>query len=330
MRARWFGTVLALGWAVTGLGLLTGATVTPALAKYPEQVIKVVVGFPPGGGGDLYARIIATALQKVLKNTVIVDNRPGAGGEIAAAVVARSRPDGYTLLLGMSGNIAVAPPLRGAKLPYKSPDDFVPIAMIAQMPFGLMAAKDSKFKTVQDVLTTAKSGNLSYASTGTGGSAHIGMEMFKQRSGADILHVPYRGSGPAITDLIGGRVDLFFAPYPPVIGQIMGAGPVRLIATTGTARHSDTPEVPTLKEMGVDLVLHQWYGLMVPAGTPPDVIDVLTQAMTKAMADPETIKAIDRDGASPGTLSGKDFDAFIVEDIARYRTAITSAGLQTE
>lgn len=327
MRAQDFRTAVAWGWAIAAVLLFSGATVTPALAKYPEQVVKLVVGFPPGGGGDTYGRIVASQLQKILGKPVIVENRTGAGGEIAAGVVAKSRPDGYTLLFGQSGNIAVAPPLRGAKLPYKSPDDFVAIAMVAQMSFGLMSAKGSKFKTVRDVLAAAKSERLSYASTGTGGSAHIGMEMFKLRAPAEVLHVPYRGSGPAITDLMGGRVELFFAPWPPVMGQIMESGPVFLIANSGAERHPTVPDVPTLKESGVNLVLYQWYGLFAPAGTPRDVVDVLTQAMTQTLADPEFKRAIERDGATPGNLIGDAFSAFILEDIERYRTVINASHL---
>ncbi len=318
---RHFGAAL-LAAAATSLGWTTAA------AAYPDQTVKLVVGFPPGGGGDLYGRAIAVALGKRLGQTVIVDNRPGAGGDIAADFVAHQKPDGYTLILAMSGNFGSAPAIRPT-LGYKVPDDFVPIAQLVETPFGLMVASASPIKTVKEFVDQAKGGQLTYASTGTGGAAQIVMEMVRQTAGLQILHVPYKGSGPALTDLYGGQVSSFFAPYTPLMGQING-GRLRLLAVSSAKRVPALPDVPTLKESGIDVVMTQWYGLAAPAGTPKPVIDTLTRAVGEALKDPELLKVYRADGASDSTLTGAAFRDFIVRDIAHYRQAVERGGLKAE
>lgn len=311
----------ALASALLSLGAL-------AHAAYPEQPIKLVVGFPPGGGGDLYGRAIAQALSKHIGQTVIVDNKAGAGGNIAAESVARAKPDGYTLILAMSGNMGSGPAIRPT-LPYKVPEDFVPIAQLVQTPFGLMVAGTSAIKTVQDYVAAAKGGKLTYASTGTGGASQIVMEMVRQQAGLDILHIPYKGSGPALTDLIGGQVDSFFAPYTPLMGQI-NSGKLRLLAVSSAARVPGLPQVPTLKEAGIQVVMTQWYGLAAPAGTPKPVIDALGRAVKLAMQDPELLKVYRADGAQEGLLYGDEFRDFIVRDIGNYRRAVERGNLKAE
>ncbi|MDR5815431.1 MULTISPECIES: tripartite tricarboxylate transporter substrate binding protein [unclassified Caballeronia] len=294
--------------------------------SYPTQTIRLVVGFPPGGGGDLYGRALAAALAPILHQTVIVDNRPGAGGIIAAETVAHAKPDGYTLLLAMSGNLATAPAIR-KRLPYKVPESFAPIALVAEAPQGLMVSAKSKYHTLADFISAAKGGKLSYASTGTGSAAQLGMEMFKQAAGVDVLHVPYKGSGPAINDLISGRVDAFFATYPPLAGQIKG-GQLRLLASTAEKRNAQMPDVPTMKEAGVNMTLTQWYGLAAPAGTPAPVVAKLEQATMQALAAPTVKELFDREGVVPGTLTGDAFSKYIVEDIGRYRQTVQKGHMQ--
>lgn len=306
----------------------TWALAAPAQAAYPEQPIRLVVGFPPGGGGDLYGRTIAAALGRHIGQAVIVDNKPGAGGNIAAETVARAKPDGYTLILAMSGNMGSAPAIRPS-LPYKVPEDFVPIAQLVETPFGLMVGSNSKIRTVQEYVAAAKGGKLTYASTGTGGAAQIVMEMVKQQGGLDILHVPYKGSGPALTDLYGGQVDSFFAPYTPLMGQING-GKLRLLAVSSGKRVPALPQVPTLKESGIDVVMTQWYGLAAPAGTPREVIDTLSRAVKAAMQDAELLKVYRADGAQESSLAGPAFRDFIVKDIANYRHAVERGNLKAE
>jgi len=324
MRTRDFLRRAAALAATAGLLGLAGV----AHAAYPEQPIKLVVGFPPGGGGDLYGRTIAMALGKHIGQTVIVDNKAGAGGNIAAETVARAKPDGYTLILAMSGNFGSTVPLR-PNLPYKVPEDFVPIAQLVETPFGLMVGSNSKIRTVQEYVEAARGGKLTYASTGTGGAAQIVMEMVKQQADLNILHIPYKGSGPALNDLFGGQVDSFFAPYTPLMGQING-GKVRLLAVSSARRVAALPQVPTLKESGIDVVMTQWYGLAAPAGTPKEVVDTIAHAVKLAMQDPELLKVYRADGAQESALTGNAFRDFIVKDIANYRRAVERGGLKAE
>jgi len=304
----------------TAAGLL-GAAAAPVWARYSDQPVKLLVGFPPGGGGDLYGRLIANALQKSLKQTVVVDNRPGAGGNIAADQVAKAPPDGLTLILAMSGNFAVTPALRPAAVPYKVPDDFAPIGLILEAPHGLFVAANSRFKTLQDLVAEARGGKLSFASTGAGGAAHIGMEMIKQRAGLNILHVPYKGSGPAINDLLGGQVDMFFATASPVMGQV-NQGAVRLLALTGDKRSPAAPGVPTFKESGIDVVVTQWYGLAAPKGTPPAILKTLSEHLSQALTTPEVRDTIRRDAAIERDVPGEAFTRYILDDMARYRSGV--------
>ncbi|MDQ0586192.1 tripartite tricarboxylate transporter substrate binding protein [Variovorax paradoxus] len=309
--------------AVAGAGLLALAA-PAAQAAYPEQPVKLVVGFPPGGGGDLYGRLIANAMGRTLGQTVVVDNRAGAGGNIAADIVAKAKPDGYTILLAMSGNLAVSPAMKPQSLAYKVPEDFTAIGLILEAPHGLFVSQGSRFKTARELLDAAKTQKLSFASTGTGGAAHIGMEMVKQKAGVEMLHVPYKGSGPAITDMMGGQVDSFFATASPLVGQVR-QGQLRLLAITGEKRNPAIPEVPTFKELGVNVPVTQWYGLVAPAGTPPAVVKLLSEHLSRALATPEVRDAIRKDAATEHNLSMERFRSFIVDDIARYKAAITPA-----
>ncbi|CAB3637070.1 Bug family tripartite tricarboxylate transporter substrate binding protein [Achromobacter dolens] len=305
--------------ATLGLAALVGGQ---AQAAFPERPITLVVGFPPGGGGDLYGRLIATAMGKTLGQTVIVENRPGAGGNIAAGLVAKAAPDGYTILLAMSGNLAVSPALKPQSLPYKVPDDFAPIGLILEAPHGLFVATPSRFKTAREVIDAAKQRELTFASTGTGGAAHIGMETIKELGHLKLLHVPYKGSGPAITDMLGGQIDMFFATASPLVPQVQ-QGQLRVLALTGRQRSPILPEVPTFKELGIDMTMTQWYGLAAPAGTPPAVVKTLSEHLSRALADPAVQNTIRKDAAMERDLPMDQFKQYIVEDIANYRKAAT-------
>ncbi|MDP1685983.1 tripartite tricarboxylate transporter substrate binding protein [Hydrogenophaga sp.] len=314
-------TALALT-VLLGLG-----AAAPAFAAYPDQPIKLVIGFPPGGGGDLYGRLIANELSKSMGQTIVVDNRTGAGGNIAADLVAKAKPDGYTLLLAMSGNLAVAPATRPQSIPYKVPEDFAPIGMILEAPHGLFVAQGSRFKTARELLDAAKTQKLSFASTGAGAAAHMGMEMVVKEAGIQMLHVPYRGSGPAITDMLGGQVDSFFATASPLVNQVR-QGQIRLLAITGDKRNPAIPEVPTFKELGVNVPVTQWYGLAAPAGTPEAVVKHLSEHLSRVLAIPEVRDTIRRDAATERNLPTDAFRSFILEDIARYKSALTPALLK--
>jgi tripartite-type tricarboxylate transporter receptor subunit TctC len=307
--------------------LLGLGAVAPAFAAYPDQPIKLVIGFPPGGGGDLYGRLIANALSKSLGQTIVADNRAGAGGNIAADLVAKAKPDGYTLLLAMSGNLAVAPATRPQSIPYKVPDDFAPIGMILEAPHGLFVAHGSRFKTARELLDAARTQKLSFASTGAGAAAHMGMEMVVKEAGVEMLHVAYRGSGPAITDMLGGQVDSFFATASPLVNQVR-QGQLRLLAITGDKRNPAIPDVPTFKELGVNVPVTQWYGLVAPAGTPEAIVKQLSEHLSRVLAAPEVRDTIRRDAATERNLPTDGFRTFILEDIARYKSALTPALLK--
>jgi tripartite-type tricarboxylate transporter receptor subunit TctC len=306
------------------VGLVSAATA----ADYPEQPIRLLIGFPPGGGGDLYGRTIANELGKHIGKPIVVENKPGAGGNIAAELMTQAKPDGYTLLLAMSGYLGSAPAIR-KNLPYKVPDDFVFISQLVETPYGLVVSGDSKIKTIQDYVTTAKGGKLSYASTGTGGAAQIVMEMVKQQGGLDILHVPYKGSGPVMTDLMGGLVDSFFAPYTPLMGAING-GKLRLLAVSSEKRVPGLPNVPTLKESGIDVMMTQWYGLAAPKGTPKPIVDKIAQAVKQAIQTPEVLRVYRADGARESSLTGDAFRDFVLKDIANYKRGVERGNLKTE
>lgn len=298
------------------------ASLAVAHAAYPEQPIKLVVGFPPGGGGDLYGRMIATELAKTVGQPVVVDNRAGANGNIAADAVARARPDGYTLLLALAGNISVAPVVKPQTIGYKVPDSFAPIGLMLEAPHGMFVAKNSRFANARDFFTAAKTEKLSCASTGAGGASHMALEMAKQATQTTVLHVPYKGSGPALTDLLGGQIDCFFAPASALVGAVR-QGQLRLLAISGGQRSPAIAEVPTFNELGIPVPITQWYGLLAPAGTPDKVIDHLSEHLSRALKQPEVIATIQKDAAMEKDLPRARFRDFIVRDMAQYRRILT-------
>lgn len=308
--------------AATTAALLAALGALPAQAAFPEGPIKLVVGFPPGGGGDTYGRLLAEHMGRSMGKTIVVDNKPGAGGNLAADAVAKAKPDGYTLLLAMSGNFALAPVLRGDKLPYKVPDDFAMVGSAVEAPHGLFVAANSRFANARDFFAAAKAGKMSFSSTGIGGAAHLGMEMVVQAAKVEMLHVPYKGTGPAVNDMLGGQVDSFFATAPPVMGQVKG-GKVRLLAITGEQRNPNMPDVPTFKELGIPVVVTQWYGIAAPAGTPADVLQYLSSHLSKALASAELKSVLRQDGAVEIDRPREEFRKYVLDDIATYRRGVT-------
>ena len=214
----------------------------------------------------------------------------------------------------MSGNLAVSPALKPQSLPYKVPDDFAPIGLILEAPHGLFVATPSHFKTAREVIDAARQKELTFASTGTGGAAHIGMETIKELGHLKLLHVPYKGSGPAITDMLGGQIDMFFATASPLVPQVQ-QGQLRVLALTGRQRSPILPDVPTFKELGIDMTMTQWYGLAAPAGTPPAVLKVLSEHLSRALADPTVQNTIRKDAAMERDLPLDHFKQYILEDI---------------
>ena len=314
---RWLAGVLLAG--ITGL----------AQAAYPEQPIKLLVGFPPGGGGDLYGRAIATELGKQLGQSVVVDNRVGAGGNIAADVVAKAKPDGYTLILAMSGNFGTAPAMR-ATLPYKVPGDFVPIAQLVETPFGLMVSGNSPIRSAQEFIAAARPGKLSYASTGTGGAAQVVMEMVKQAGKLDILHIPYKGSGPALTDLIGGQVQFSFAA-PAAALTFITNGRLKALAVSGDARLPAMPQVPTFTEAGMPgFHARLWFGFLAKAGTPPALVEKLAADIGAVMDTPEMKERLLGMGLDRYANGPEAYGAQMKADLARYADLVKKANIKLE
>lgn len=309
------------------LCMMVCITATAVHAEYPDRPIKLVVGFPPGGGGDLYGRLIADQLSRKLGQPVVVENKGGAGGMMAAEQVARSKPDGYTLLMGMSSNMSLAAAIRGSELPYKVPEDFVAIGMLVQAPHGLFAAAD-RYKNASAAFAESKVRQISYGSSGPGSVGYVTMEMVKAKAGVEIAPIPYRGSGPAITDLLGGHTDLFFATAPPIMGQVK-SGKLKLLALTGEQRTPAFPDVPTFRELGIDVTVTQWYGLVAPAGTPDAIVQRLSKAVSEGLRNAELQRVVRQDGAREVDMPTSKFRQYIVDDIARYRAGISDKLLKT-
>ena len=261
-----------------------------AQAPWPSKPIRLVVPFAPGGSSEIIARSLATQLAVTLGQPVYVENKPGAGGNIAMEEVKRAPADGYTMILGHVGVLAVNPALFGAKLPYDPVRDFQPVSLVATVPNVIAVNPSLAVKTLDDLVALARAqpGKLNYGSAGNGSAGHLAMEYFKLRAKIDIVHVPYKGTGPMLTDLLGGQTQLTFNGVPPIAGQIKG-GKLRPIAVGSAKRVPSMPEVPTIAESGYPgFETSQWYGILLPAGTPKAVVDRLHKEIASALANPET------------------------------------------
>ena len=292
---------------------------------YPSRVVTLVIPFPPGGGSDTGGRIIAEQLSKRWGQTVVIDNRGGAAGQIGAEYVAKAKPDGYTLLLGNIGTQSINPSLY-PRMAYDPDTAFTPIALLAELPLAMMVNPSVPAKTAAEfiALAKAKPGQMSYSSAGAGGAPHLAAEMFKDRTGTFILHVPYRGGGPAISDLIAGHVELSFLTVLEAAGHIK-AGKLRILAVTGEKRLPAFPDVPTLSESvlpGFNAI--SWLGLLAPAGTPADIVEKIAADVRAILAD-EAVKArFSSLGGVPRTTTPQEFGKLIAVDRARYAQIIRS------
>lgn len=271
------GTIVVLAASVSSLAI------SSAFAAYPDKMVRIIVPFAPGGGTDAIARTLGTGMAQALGQTVIVENKPGAGTIIGSEAVAKSAPDGYTLLIATFAH-AVNPSLQ-PKLPYATEKAFAPIVLIGRSPNVLVVKAESPYKSVKGIVAAAKGapGKLTFASQGNGTSAHLAGELFKNIAKVDLTHVPYRGAGPAITDLLGGQVDMMFGTAAAV-SPFVQSGKLRALGVTTAQRSPASPDVPTIAESGVaGYAAESWYGLYAPAGTPPDVIAKLNAAAKKAV-----------------------------------------------
>jgi tripartite-type tricarboxylate transporter receptor subunit TctC len=302
-----------------------------AAAQYPERAVRVLVGYPPGGGTDLVARLVAQPLSERWKQPVVVENRPGANAIIATEAVVKSKPDGYTLLMAYATELALNPATHKA-LPYDPVRDLAPIAQLASAPLVLAVHPSLPAQNVRDLvaLAKAKPGSLSYSSSGTGSVHHFAGELFKLRSGADMVHVPYKGSGPATADAVSGQVQVTFASVASVL-RFVQAGRLRALAVTSRARSRELPDTPTAIESGVpDVELTSWYGLLAPAGTPAAVIEKIGADVAAVLALPEVQKGFAAQGLDMAKSSPGAFAAFIREEAAKYARIARAGSIQQE
>ncbi len=303
--------------------LLALAGAADAQGAYPSRPVTLVVPFPPGGGTDTGARIVAQKLGAKWGQTVIVENKGGAAGMIGADMVAKAKADGYTLLMGNIGTQAINPSLY-KKMPYDAATAFVPITLVAELPLAMMVNPAVPAKTAREFIALAKSepGKLSYSSSGAGGAPHLAAEMFKEATGTFIVHVPYRGGGPAIGDLLAGHVQLSFMTVLEASGHIK-AGKLRALAVTGSQRVPALPEVPTLAEAalpGFNSI--SWIGVLAPAGTPREIVDKVSSDVREVVASDEVKQKLIELGAVPAGTTPAQFQALIDSDRRRYAQVI--------
>jgi tripartite-type tricarboxylate transporter receptor subunit TctC len=301
-----------------------------AAADWPAKPVRLVVPFPPGGSTDILGRAIAQKLQEALGQPFIVDNKPGAGGSIGATEVARAVPDGYTLLMGHIGTLAINPSLY-PNLPYDPRTSFAPVALMARVPNVLVVNPAVPARTVQELvaLAKAKPGSLRYASGGNGSAAHIAMEYFKLRTGTDIGHVPYRGTAPAVTDVLGGQVEMIMTGVPAVMQQVK-AGKLRALGVSSRTIVASMSDVPTIAATIPDFEAVQWYGVVAPARTPPAIITLLNTEINRALVSPVLKGRLDAEGADAAPGTPAEFGALIVSEIARWKPVIEQAHMQPE
>ena len=297
-------------------------------AAYPTRSIRLIVPYPPAGTTDIVARLLAAKLTVALKQTVQVENKAGAGGVIGADAVAKAAPDGYTLLLGASGPIIASQSLP-PKPNYDSIRDFAPISMVATVPTMLVVNPKLAVTTVAELIAMAKAnpGKLNFASTGSGASPHLSGELFKLMAGVDIKHVPYKGSAPAVTDLIGGQVDLMFEQIPGAMPFVQ-TGQLRVLAMGSAQRVGAYPNIPTISESGLPgFEMVAWFGVLAPAQTPAEVIKRLNAEITQIMRTQEVKDKLVSIGAEPQASSTAEFANTIATEIPKWRTLIEKLGL---
>jgi tripartite-type tricarboxylate transporter receptor subunit TctC len=299
--------------------------------SYPSKSVKMIVGFPPGGGTDVVARVIGQKVSEWWGQAVAVENRPGATGTIGADVVAKSAPDGYTLIMGHVNSHAIAPNLF-RKLPYDPIKDFAAVAYVGYVPNVLAVHPSVQAKTMKDLIALAKAnpGKMNYASSGNGSTQHLAGEMFKQLAGVDIVHVPYKGSGDAIKDLLGGVVSMNFDTMPPVVEHIRG-GRLRGLAISTPQRLPQLADVPTFLEEGMTgFDVTNWYGVMAPAGTPSEIVAKLNADINRAMRVTEVRARLEQVGTQLREQSTAEFDAFIKAELAKYAKLVKETGVRID
>ena len=316
--------------AALGLALLLASGIAAAQA-YPARPIKLIVPFPPGGGTDIIAREVANKVATSEGWTIVIDNKPGSGGNIGVDAAAKASPDGYTLVLGQTSNLAINPSLY-TKLPYDPVKDLAAVGLVASAPLVVVVSSASPYKKLADVVAAAKAKPtaLNYASSGNGTVAHLATEQFQKIAGIQLTHVPYKGASQGMTDLVGGQIQLYVSSVPTLIAQIK-SGQLRALAVTSLQRNRDLPDVPTMVEAGYkDFEAVTWFGVAGPAAMPKDAIAKLNAAFNKALATPDVQKKLAPQGAE--VLSGppEKFASLIRTDGVRWGAIVKASGVRLD
>jgi tripartite-type tricarboxylate transporter receptor subunit TctC len=325
--ARRMGMLRRLICAGAGLLAVLCATAPAGAADYPERPVTLVVGFPPGGPSDVLARIVAKKFSELLGQPFVVDNRPGAGGNVAGELVAHAEPDGYTLLMGNNSILATNASLY-AKIGFDPEKDFAPISLIGTQANILVVNPNVPANTMAELIDLAKAnpGKLNFASSGYGAAAHLAGELFKTMAHVDIVHVPYKGAGPALQDVISGQDQMMFATAASVVGMIKN-GQVRALAVTTLERTAILPDVPTVDELGIKgFEATTWHGLVAPTGTPKDIIATLNRAAIAALNDAEVRQTLGTLGVDIVGDSPEEFSAYIQAEIPKWAAVIKASG----
>ena len=301
-----------------------------AAQTYPARPVKLVVGFTPGGGADINARLLASRLSEYFSQPFVVENKPGAGTNIANEYVAKSAPDGYTLLV-TTASLAINMSLY-SKLPFDAARDFIPVSVIAESPNVLVVPAIHTVKSVKELIAQARAapGKLNYSSAGVGTTQHLAAELLKLRTKTFMVHIPYRGSAPSLAALMAGEVDLSFANIPAIHSHIV-AGRLRALAVAAPKRDAQLPEVPTMKEAGVEGVeVLVWYGLFAPAGTPRDIVHTLAAGVQRATREAATRKRLIEQGAEPVGNSPEEFGKLFRDELARWAEVVKVSGAKAD
>jgi tripartite-type tricarboxylate transporter receptor subunit TctC len=300
----------------------------PALAAFPDRPVKIMVGYAPGGSTDIIARVLATHLSTKWGQQVVVENKPGASGMIAGEQVVRAKPDGYTLLLGYTPEVSINK-LVFKSMRYDPIADFTPVALAAEAPLVLAAGPKSKATSFKDVVQ-AKGTSFSYGSPGIGGQQHMAGEMLGRLTGMKLTHVPYRGTSLAVTDLLGGQIDLFFATTPPLLPHIQ-AGKLKPLAVAGPRREKLLPDVPTTTELGLPkLQLTNWFGVFAPKGIPAPLLDQISADVVDSLKDPKVVKSLEDQGLTSNPLAGAAFRDFIDAEMQKYSAIVKETGIAAD
>jgi len=319
-----------VAWVLASLAVVVAGPVA-GQGAFPSKPIKLIVPYPPGGGADIFARTLSQKLGENLGQQVVVDNKAGANGIIGTDMVAKSAPDGYTLVLGNIGPNAINQAIYPA-LPYDCVKDFAPVALTGYTAHILAVNTKVPVSSVAELIALAKAqpGKLTYASSGIGGSPHLAGELFKLMTGTNMVHVPYKGASPGNTDLIAGQVDLTFNTLPPLL-QFAKTGKIKALAVTGAKRASALPDVPTIEESGVKgYDVTTWYGILAPAGTPPEIVARLNAEIVKTLKTPEVYQKLQGQGFDVDTSTPEAFATLIRDEVDKWKKVAREANVKAE